>query len=387
MSSAVLIILYLLALAWSQDGKRAMSFLIYVLEYTVHTVQLYWGRKEAPTSASETLGTDIHTRCGYTELHMSNHLSTDVYLQMVRVRRVCASLLILFAFASLSVYRSLTAVGILHIRAVSHQGVTYGSLSVCPVCPEPVCLVIEPGPITTGIQVHVHLFKKGPRGRATRMPRQRLLTGFDHFVSCVSGSSGDAWPSCLGVIFGDRSWIYARRQVSQILPNLRFTPKHTIQASKEETVASTCRQTKNKSSCMSPKLGASCTDGWRSPQLRECTNRWAFKTPFFINSITPQLPSPFPPCLISPPPWAKVIICSFIKLDNIPCVVGACTQESRPTVLACSILYYWRIISRMPSSFIKHFWSNVNRLENWDIYEVWAVFMKKSIKYDRGEVR
>lgn len=129
MSRAVLIILHLMTLDFRQDGTRARSFLIHVLEYTALTVQLYWDRKEAPTSASETLWTNTHTCCGYTDLPMSNHLSTDVYLQMVRVRRVCASLLILFALASLSVYRSLTAVGILHIRAVSHQSVTYGSFS------------------------------------------------------------------------------------------------------------------------------------------------------------------------------------------------------------------------------------------------------------------
>lgn len=77
---------------------------------------------------------------------MSNHLSTDVYLQMVGVGRVCASVLILFAFASLSVYRSLTAVGILHTRAVTHQSCYLWLLLMA----EPVCLVTEPGPITKG---------------------------------------------------------------------------------------------------------------------------------------------------------------------------------------------------------------------------------------------
>lgn len=42
---------------------------------------------------------------------------------------MCARLLIVFAFASLSVYASLAAVGILHIRAVSHRSVTYGAFS------------------------------------------------------------------------------------------------------------------------------------------------------------------------------------------------------------------------------------------------------------------
>lgn len=44
--------------------------------------------------------------------------------------------------------------------------------------------------------------------------------------------------------------------------------------------------------------------------------------------------------------------------------------KSRPTALACSAAYYCRIISRSPASFINCFWSNVNRLENWDIYDV-----------------
>lgn len=52
-----------------------------------------------------------------------------VYLQVVRVRGVCARLLIVFAFASLSVYASLAALGMLHIRAVTHRSVTYGAFS------------------------------------------------------------------------------------------------------------------------------------------------------------------------------------------------------------------------------------------------------------------
>lgn len=127
MSRAVTIPLHLMGLTLSQDRTQAESFLIYVLEYTVHTVPLDWGRKEAPALACETVWTNIHPCCGYTNLYTSNHLSTDVYLQMVRVRRVCARLLILFAFASLSVYTSLTAVGILRIRPVSQRSVTYGS--------------------------------------------------------------------------------------------------------------------------------------------------------------------------------------------------------------------------------------------------------------------
>lgn len=149
------------------------------------------------------------------------------------------------------------------------------------------------------------------------------------------------------VIFRDRSWIIARRQVSPQLSVKSFPTEGSHQHTQFRRCGSkhsppTCRQTKNKSSCMSPKLGASCTDGWRSPQSQECTKRWAFKTPFFINSITPQLPSPFPPCLISAPPWAKVIICSFIKLDNIPCVVEACSQESRPY---CSSLQHFVLLA------------------------------------------
>lgn len=349
MSRAVLIILHLMALDFRQDGTRARSFLIHILESTALTVQLYWGRKEAPTSASKTLWTNIHTRCGYTDLPMSNHLSTDVYLQMVRVRRVCASLLILFALASLSVYRSLTAVGILHIRAVSHQSVTYGSFS----WRNQFVLSQSQGQLQQAFRCTCTSVRKGLGGRATRTTRRRLLTGFDHFVSGVSGSSGDAWPSCSGGTSRPR-WFSGRQElnrcsapgesptVSQILANFRFTPTHTIQAPRKKTVASTCRQRKNKSSRTSPNLGASCTDGWRGPQLHECTNCWAFKSPFFINSITPQLPSPFPPCLISPPPWAKVIICSFIKLDNIPCVVEACTQESRPY---CSSLQHFVLLA------------------------------------------
>lgn len=44
--------------------------------------------------------------------------------------------------------------------------------------------------------------------------------------------------------------------------------------------------------------------------------------------------------------------------------------QTLPTVLACSTSHYWCIISCMPYSLINCFWSNVNRLENWDIYEV-----------------
>lgn len=187
MSRAVLIVLHLMALDFRQDGTRARSFLIHVLEYIALTVQLYWGRKEAPTSASETLWTNTHTRCGYTDLPMSNHLSTDGYLQMVRVRRVCQ----LANFVCLSVFICLQIADCSwnppYPRCQSPECYLWLIFMA-----EPVCLVTEPGPITTGIQVHVHPRKKGPQGRATRTTRQRLLTGFAHFVSCVSSSSGDA---------------------------------------------------------------------------------------------------------------------------------------------------------------------------------------------------
>lgn len=308
-------------------------------EYPIETVLLYYGRKEASTSASETLWTNIHTRCGYTELHMSNHLSTDVYLQMVWVGRVCARLLILFAFASLSVYRSLTALGILHIRSASHQSVTYGSFS----WRNQFVLSKSQGQLQQVFRCTCTSVERASGQRdqdATQATSFRVWSFRFLRVQfkrrCLTGML--AWDEQTPGILGDRGWIDARRQVSprlSVQSFLTFTPTRTIQAPRKETVA-------NKSSCSSPKLGASCPDGWRSPQLHECTNRWAFKTPFFINSITPQLPSPFPPCLISPPPWAKVIICSFIKLDNIPCFVGACTQESRPY---CSSLQHFVLLA------------------------------------------
>lgn len=187
------------------------------LEYTVHTVQLHGGRKEAPTSASGTLWANIHTRRGYTELHMSNHLSTDVYLQMVGVRRVCANVLILFAFASLSVYRSLTAVGILHIRAVTHQSCYLWLIFMA----EPVCLVTEPGPITTGIQVHVHLQKKEPRGRATN-PYRVWSFGF----LCVRFKR-----SCLTLVFGwdEQTLGDLRRQVESML-GAKASPRPSVKS-------------------------------------------------------------------------------------------------------------------------------------------------------------
>lgn len=91
-----------------------------------------------------------------------------VYLQVVRVRGVCARLLILFAFAPLSVYASLAAVGILHIRAVSHRGVTYGAFS----WRNQFVLSRGQGQLQQARQVHAHHGK-----------RRRLLTRFDQHAS------------------------------------------------------------------------------------------------------------------------------------------------------------------------------------------------------------
>ena len=82
--------------------------------------------------------------------------------------------------------------------------------------------------------------------------------------------------------------------------------------------------------------------------------------PFFIHPITSNF------FLLS-----KMIICFFIVVDKISfhCFSSQAVQIL-PTVLASSTSHYWCIISCMPYSFINCFWSNVNRLENWDIYEV-----------------
>lgn len=68
---------------------------------------------------------------------------------------------------------------------------------------------------------------------------------------------------------------------------------------------------------------------------------------------------------------SKMIICFFIVVDktSFHCFSSQAVQIL-PTVLASSTSHYWCIISCMPYSFINCFWSNVNRLENWDIYEV-----------------
>lgn len=276
---------------------------------------------------------------------------------MARVRRVCAHLLILFAFASLSVYTSLTAVGIFHIRAVSHPTVTYGTLS----WRNQFVLSQSQGQLQQAF-------------RCTRISGCRAAA----FLQGLIAETLD--PSKPGSMLGPR-WVPG----SQSNPSWSCKPARAIQALRGR------KQSERKTNQVN--ILRTRSESPRAPTDDAALHFAAAQTAepssprFSSTQLLHNWPHPFPPRLISHPPWAKVIICSFIKLDNIPCVVRARTQEGRPTVLARSILYYWRIISRMPSSFIKHFWSNVNRLENWDIYEVWAVFMKKSIKYDRGEVR
>lgn len=110
-----------------------------------------------------------------------------------------------------------------------------------------------------------------------------------------------------------------------------------------------------------------------SLQSHNCSNRWAFKTSFFIDSITRQLfswPHPFIPAstpLFLSWKWSFVPLLNLITSLTVSEL--ACWRAAS-TVLASSISYYWCIISRPLSPFIKRFWNNVNRLENWDIYEV-----------------
>lgn len=308
---------------------------------------------------------------------------------MVRVRRVCASLLILFAFESLSVYRSLTAVGILHIRAVSHQSVTYGSFS----WRNQFVLSQSQGQLQQAFRCMCTSVRKGLGAERPGCHGGAFIQGLIiSFLVCpVQAEMFDprVWVGCADPGDFQRqelNWCSAPGEsptVSQILPNLTFTATHTIQVLRKETVAWQSSgekqiqlqvpQTRSKDDVV-----LSCT----SAQTAEPSRPRFSSTQLLNNCPHPFLPASSP--LLLGQKWSFALLLNLITSLALS---ERARKRAAPTVLACSILYYWCIISRMPSSFIKHFWSNVNRLENWDIYEVWAVFMKKSIKYDRGEVR
>lgn len=139
----------------------------------------------------------------------------------------------------------------------------------------------------------------------------------------------------------DRNWIDARRgkaerwssTVSQnpfwLSPDKRLLAHNSGIQERKQPDNSTCVLSEMKRKNNSVLTSSSATRSkylqvlknpvvLRSSQSHQCANRWAFKTSFFIDSITRQLfPSwslPLPPCLTPPPPWLEVIIRSLLKL-------------------------------------------------------------------------
>lgn len=126
-------------------------------------------------------------------------------------------------------------------------------------------------------------------------------------------------------MLGDGSWIDARLgespTVSQTLPNWRYAADAHIRHRGEGS--NPHPKEKNKSRLTSPKLACRHMDGWRSSHFYD-------KALSLQDHVFHQLNYSTTALTLSPLLLGQ-IICSFIKLDNIPCVVGS---RATPTVLS-----------------------------------------------------
>ena len=287
---------------------------------------------------------------------------------------LCAQLLILFVYTCIFTYLHVTECGwnaAYLSLSVSHECVT-ASHPWLTLMTEPVYLVMQPGPITKSTQVHVCvcvcLCKTWPRGIQPDMPLRQGLAGFDQRVSCASCSSEDSWPQRLGrtskahrdrlgrcTETGTES-MHAGERGCEVKPDCQSKPFSDSLQTKGSTHCTQSRHSGEEAgSLFHSRLQ------WNEKEKQICVNilrrNWERVTtrteksavvlsslqsqtaepsrPHFSSSQLLDNCSPPGPTPSSPPhlplllgrKWSFVLL---LKLITSPCIVWACTPESRP---------------------------------------------------------